>query len=47
MNDPDTLTGILAANILTAIMKNSATLCCSVIETFVVHFAIGMTIDDS
>ena len=39
--DPDTLTGILAQNILSAIMKHSALLCETIVENFVIYFAIG------
>ena len=38
--DPDTLTGIMAANMLSEIMKNSSSLATLIIENFVVNFSI-------
>lgn len=39
--DPDTLTGILASNILCAIMKKSPTLCYVIVDKFLIQFCIG------
>ena len=38
--DPDTLTGIMAGNMLSEIMKKSQSLCAIIIEKFVVNFCI-------
>lgn len=39
--DPDTLTGILAFNILKAIMKKSTSLCYYVIENFMINYSVS------
>ena len=39
--DPDTLTGILAFNILKAIMKKSTNLCYYVIENFMIDYSLS------
>ena len=39
-NDPDTITGILACNLLCEIMKKSFTLCYLVIDTFLLKFSV-------